>query len=149
MSERSSEPTPPERDSGAGDSTERAPNTLLNGLIGSIVSVLLSFLPFSTVLGGAVAGYLEGGDAADGAKVGTIGGLIAFVPVVLIILVVALFVPVAGMGMQMGTGMGLLGGGVALAFWVSLFALLLFAAVYTVGFSVLGGVLGVYLKENA
>jgi hypothetical protein len=38
------------------DEAESAPNTLLNGLIVGIIWVLLSFIPFSTVLGGGVAG---------------------------------------------------------------------------------------------
>nr|WP_310918613.1 DUF5518 domain-containing protein [Haloarcula sp. S1CR25-12] len=36
-------------------------DTLLNAVIGVVASVVLGFVPFSTVLGGAVAGYLEGG----------------------------------------------------------------------------------------
>lgn len=41
----------------SGDS-EGTPNTLMNALIGAAVSIVLAFLPFSTVLGGGVAGYL-------------------------------------------------------------------------------------------
>lgn len=117
---------------------DRTPNTLLNALIGGVVGVLLSFIPFSTVLGGGVAGYLEGGDSEDGAKVGGLAGLVAFVPFVAIIAVVLLVVPVAP-----GPG-----GGAQVAVWVTVLLIALAAAVYTVGLSVLGGVLGVYLKEN-
>lgn len=38
-------------------------NTVLNAAIGAAVSVVLTVLPFSPVLGGAVAGYLERGTA--------------------------------------------------------------------------------------
>jgi len=120
--------------------TERAPNTLLNGLIGGVVAVVLSFLPFSTVLGGAVAGYLEGGDSGHGVKVGTIAGLVSFVPIALFVSIVAFFVPVVG-----GPGPG---PGPQLTIWLGLLAVLLLTAIYAVGFSILGGVIGVYLKEN-
>lgn len=39
---------------------------------------MLGFIPFSTVLGGGVAGYLEGGTYDDGAKAGAIAGLVSF-----------------------------------------------------------------------
>lgn len=116
--------------------TERAPNTLLNAFIGGIAGVVLSFIPFSTVLGGGVAGYLEGGDSRSGAKVGAIAGLVALVPFVFILGIVLVFVPVTS------------GAGVQLTLWVSILLIVLFAAVYTVGFSALGGVLGVYVKEE-
>lgn len=122
------------------ESAERAPNTLLNGLIGGVVAVVLSFLPFSTVLGGAVAGYLEGGDSGDGAKVGAIAGLVSFVPIALFVSIVAFFVPITG-----GPGPS---PGAQLTIWLGLLAVLLLTAIYAVGFSILGGVIGVYLKEN-
>jgi hypothetical protein len=120
------------------DETERAPNTLLNGLIGGITGVLLSFIPFSTVLGGGVAGYLEGGDSASGAKVGAIAGLIAFIPFVVILGVVLVFVPVVSTS----------GAGVQVALWVSLLLIVLLAAVYTIGLGIIGGIVGVYVKEE-
>lgn len=127
-------------DSGAadGETPERTPNTLLNGLIGGVVAVVLSVIPFSTVLGGGVAGYLEGGDHADGAVVGAIAGGVAFLPLAFLIGIVLLFVPVAGD----------VGSGVQLAIWVSVLVVLFLAAVYAIGLSILGGVLGAYVKEN-
>ncbi len=77
------------------DDRERTPNTLLNGLVGGIVAVVFGFVPFSTVLGGGVAGYLEGGSYDDGAKAGLIAGTIAFLPIAAAIAVLLLFVPVA------------------------------------------------------
>lgn len=119
--------------------TERAPNTFLNALVGGLVGILLSFIPFSTVLGGGVAGYLEGGDSASGAKVGALAGLISFIPFVLILGVVLFFVPVIATP----------DAGVQVALWVSILLLVLFAALYTIGLSIVGGVVGVYLKEEA
>lgn len=118
--------------------TNRAPNTLLNALIGGIAGIVLSFIPFSTVLGGGIAGYLEGGDSTAGAKVGALAGLVAFVPFIFIIGIVLVFVPV----------ISLPDAGVQLALWVSVLFILLLAAVYTVGLSTLGGVLGVFMKEE-
>lgn len=117
---------------------ERAPNTLVNGLLGGIAGILLGFIPFSTVLGGGIAGYLEGGDSTTGAKVGALAGLIAFVPLVFIIGIVLVFVPVVSVP----------GPGVQVALWVSILLVGMVAAIYTVGLGALGGVLGVYLKEN-
>jgi len=115
---------------------EGAPNTLLNGLIGGVAGVLFSGVPFSTVLGGALAGYLEGGEYADGAKVGAIAGLVAFVPFVLFLGALLLVVPVIP-DPTLGLGLWLLG------------ALVVgFAGVYTVGLSVLGGVLGIYVRAE-
>lgn len=115
---------------------ERAPNTLLNALLGGIVGVVLLFVPFSTILGGGVAGYLEGGDYAAGAKVGAIAGLVAFVP----------FVLVLGLGLALVPVTGAPGPGIQFALWVSVLLIVLFAAAYTVGLSVIGGILGVYVK---
>lgn len=116
--------------------TERAPNTLLNAFIGGIAGVLLSFIPFSTVLGGGIAGYLEGGYSRSGAKVGALAGLVALVPFVFILGIVLVFVPVTS------------GAGVQLSLWLSILLIILFAAVYTIGLSTLGGILGVYVKEE-
>lgn len=122
--------TPPETPSDDGD--EQAPNTVLNGVIGGVVAVVLSFIPLSTVLGGAVAGYLEGGDQRDGLVVGAIAGVIALIPLVLFGMVAAVFVIAPG-GFR----------------FLLIIALLLFlGAVYTVGLSALGGAVGVYVKNE-
>lgn len=126
--------------SAASAENERAPNTLLNALIGGVVGVVFSFIPFSTVLGGGVAGYLEGGDTTSGAKVGALAGLVTFVPLVFIVLVLLAVMPVMS-----GPASGF---GVQLALWVSVLFVLLVVAVYTVGLSLVGGILGVYVKEE-
>lgn len=118
--------------------TEKTPNTFLNAFIGGIIGVVLSFIPFSTVLGGGVAGYLEGGEYGDGAKVGALAGLVALVPFVFILAVGLAVVPVVSAP----------GAGVQFALWVSVLLIGLVAAIYTIGFSLLGGILGVYLKNE-
>ncbi|WP_255171053.1 DUF5518 domain-containing protein [Natrononativus amylolyticus] len=109
-------------------------NALINGLIGGIAGIILSFVPLSTLLGGIIAGYLEGGRPEAGLKVGAIAGLIMLVPFIFILLF----------------GMVFLGfGWTPVAFGVfGLVIILFFIALYTIGLAVLGGYLGAYLKNN-
>lgn len=118
-------------------------DTLINAVIGLVASIVLSFLPFSPLLGGAVAGYLQGGDSSDGLRVGAISGTIGLVvgAVVLVLFVVVFGVFLSGTA---GAEAGLLGG-------LGLVVLLggsLVSAVYLVGLSALGGSLGNYVKRN-
>ena len=119
------------------DRRESTPNTALNALVGGVVTAGTAlFVPFSPVLGGAVAGFLEGGDSDAGLKVGTIAGLVATLPLLLVVLLGLAIVPVFG---PPGGAVGVL-----------LVGLLLFVliAAYTVGFSALGGVIGAYLERE-
>lgn len=111
-------------------------STLLNAVIGAVAGIVLSFIPLSTVLGGAVAGYLEGGATDDGLRVGVIAGVIMLVPFVLIGAVFVMFF------LGFGTG------GPPRAFGLFAFIILLFGAAYTVGLSAAGGYIGVYLKDE-
>ena len=113
---------------------ERASNTLLNGFVGSAVSVLALFFvgPYSSILGGAVAGYLEGGDLSDGVTVGTIAGFVTVVPVLLFagaVLALGVFVPEG------------------LPFGIVLLAIATLLTILVVGLSAVGGVVGVYVKQ--
>ena len=111
-------------------------STLVNAFLGAVVSIVLAFLPFSPVLGGAVAGYLE---RRDGVRVGAISGAITALPLALVVVVAVLFGslfviapdPVVGGGILLVTAVTLLG--------VTLVAL------YTVVLSAVGGYLGVYV----
>ena len=115
---------------------ERTPNTAFNALIGGVVTAATAlFVPLSPALGGAVAGYLEGGGTDAGLKVGALSGLVALVPLLLLVPVVLLFVPVVGPR------------GAAGLLVVAAFAALLVAA-YTVGLGAVGGVLGAYLERE-
>jgi hypothetical protein len=121
---------PSTADSLTGDDTTS--NTVLNGLIGGVVAVVLSFIPLSPVVGGGVAGYLEGGDQRNGLAVGVIAGVVALVPFVFLGMVAAVFLIAPG-------GARLL---------PLLLVFLVFGAVYTVGLSALGGVLGIYVRDE-
>lgn len=117
-------------------------DTWVNALIGAVVSVVFSFIPFSPVIGGAVTGYLEGGDRNRGLRVGGYAGAIAAIPLVL--LVVAFIV------------LGTFGVAVAPEEAIrTLLGILLLAAlaivvigVYTIGLSAVGGYVGVMLADR-
>ena len=116
-------------------------DTLVNALIGAVVGLVLSFLPLSPMLGGAIAGYLEGGDREDGVRVGSIAGVIVFLPLV------GFGVLLFGFGAFFLLG-GFPGaaGGVVIVFLV-LFGLVV-VGLYTVGLSALGGWLGNYVRYD-
>lgn len=118
-------------------------DTLPNALVGAVVTVVgMAFLPFSPLLGGAVAGYLEGGDRRDGLSAGLVSGLISLVPGIAIAFLVLAFLGVVTLG---GAGEAAVFG----VFWVGLVVLvLLFEGLYTVGLSVAGGWLGNYVKYD-
>lgn len=131
---------PPTRHTAAEETQTRdaeTPNTVLNAVTGGVVTaVAFMFLgPFSPVVGGGVAGYLEGGETSDGLKVGAFAGLVALVPLVLFLPLLLVLVPVIGPR-----------GGIAFLF-AMVFGLSILGA-YVVGLSALGGVLGAYLKRE-
>ncbi|MDS0476150.1 DUF5518 domain-containing protein [Natrinema sp. 1APR25-10V2] len=111
--------------------------TAINAIIGAVVGVVLSFIPLSTVLGGAVAGFLEGPNQRDGTVAGALAGAIAFLPIAaagvlafgFLSLGLAADVPVSGIAF------------LSIVLVSGIFFLLL----YTVGLSALGGYLGAYL----
>lgn len=111
-------------------------NTYLNALIGAIATVLLSFTGISPVLGGALAGYLEGGETGDGLRIGALSGLIASLPLAVVV-VLALVVFSLGGDFGVAIGGGLL-----------VLAIVAVAIGYTVALSALGGVAGIYLNKE-
>lgn len=120
-------------------------DTLINALIGAVVGVVLSPVPLSTVLGGAVAGYLEGGDRGDGLRVGGLAGGFMLVPILLVAFLAGnLFFFAAAAGGMPGPAMGIASGVTILA----VFFLLLFGLVYVVAFAAVGGWLGNYVKYD-
>jgi hypothetical protein len=110
----------------------------VHALIGGVVSVVLSFVPFSPVLGGAVAGYLH---ERDGLRVGSVSGLLAAVPLALVVVLGVGFFGLFAIGPGGGVGVP---GGFVLLLLLGVFV----AAVYTVALSAVGGVLGVYLVDE-
>jgi len=51
-------------------------------MLGAVITVFTSFLPFSPAIGGAVAGYLERSESTRTVTVGAIAGLLPVIPVV-------------------------------------------------------------------
>jgi len=118
-------------------------DTALNAVIGAVVTVATTFVPFSPVIGGAVAGYLQGADASAALKVGILSGLVATVPFLLAVpflsaLIGLPFLPI------LSDGLGVLVG----VFGVFLLFAVLTAVVYFVGLSAVGGYLGWYIESE-
>ncbi|MFB6220380.1 MAG: DUF5518 domain-containing protein [Halolamina sp.] len=110
-------------------------NSYINALVGAAVTVVLSFIPFSPLLGGGVAGFLE---RRDGARIGFIAGVFASLPLFLLLLLVGGAVAVIP-----GFAQGHAEGVIAVALLVVVFLL-----TYAVALSTVGGVVGVYLGEE-
>lgn len=115
-------------------------DTVINAVIGAAVTVVLSFTAFSPILGGGVAGYLQRGERSDGLRVGALSGAIATIPFLLLI---ALFGSLLFSGSTIGGGVGIPGGFVILVLFGVVFAL-----VWTVVLSAIGGYLGVYIATE-
>ena len=116
--------------------------TWVNALIGAVVSVVLSFIPFSPVIGGAVAGYLEKGDHNQGLRVGGYSGAIAAIPLVLLagaIIVLGTFGVIVAPGEAIRTLLGILLLGVLIVVVIG---------AYTIGLGAVGGYVGVILAER-
>ena len=114
--------------------------TVVFAIAGAVVATLVSFIPGSTVIGGAVSGFLEGPDARQATITGAVAGLIVFLPAVAIgffVFVILGFGFVAGDAPLFGLGF-------------LFFALFLATAalVYTVGLAALGGYLGAILARD-
>lgn len=116
--------------------------TLVNAVIGAVVTVIFSFTGISPLIGGAVAGYLQQETRRSGAKVGAYSGALAFLPF--------LFILVLGFGFflagpLMGDGFGVPGGIELVIILFVIFPLLL---LWNVGLGAAGGYLGTYLREE-
>jgi len=113
--------------------------TLLNALVGATVTVVLSVIVISPLLGGGAAGYLQQGTRGSGAKVGAISGVIAAIPFLLFLVLVFGFFG----GSMLGGGAGLPGG---IELVVVFLVLLPFLLVWNVGLGAGGGYLGASLR---
>lgn len=121
-------------------------DSTLHALIGAVVTVVFSFIPFSPVLGGGIAAYLNDADTDAGLRVGALSGLIAAIPLLLFgLLAVAIFgiFTVGGPGPGPGGGMAIGLGGLFVVLVVGVIAI-----AYTVGLSALGGYLGAYFVDG-
>lgn len=112
----------------------------VNVVLGAVVSVVLSFVPFSPALGGAVAGYLERSESERTVSVGALSGLLAMAPM----LVVLLFVTV---GLVLGV-LAIRETGLAVLLATVMLLAVMVVATIGVGLGGLGGYAGGKLAED-
>jgi len=118
-----------------------APATAVSlALFGAFATVFTSFLPASPLLGGGLAGYFRGGSRVTGATVGTLSGLVAVVPLIVLLGAVAIGVAVAV------PARGLVGDQLLLVLVVGGSAL--FSVVVTVALGGVGGAIGSYVAAD-
>lgn len=108
------------------------PTLVANALLGAFVTALTSFVPFSGLLGGGVAGYLETDDGWSGALVGMLSGALLAAPLAIVALLVMVGLAAEG-----------------LAIWaLVLLLVLLFGFGFSIVIAGLGGALGAYLRSR-
>ncbi|WP_262178086.1 DUF5518 domain-containing protein [Haloarcula laminariae] len=112
--------------------------TLVDAGLGALVTLALSIVPFSSVVGGAAAAYRHGGGYRGGLWLGTLAGVGAMVPLL------ALFVPSLYIAGLLGFGIPPSSPGYGL-FLALVFA---FFLLYTVGLSAVGGLGGAWARAN-
>jgi hypothetical protein len=118
-----------------------APDTTAIAIAGGVVSIVTSFVPLSPILGGLAAGYLRGGTRSDGARIGAYAGIVAALPVsVVMLFALGGFAIVAG---QVG-----LTASISVFVGVSILFAALVGVAYMVGLSALGGYFGVSYSKN-
>ncbi|AHZ23318.1 MULTISPECIES: DUF5518 domain-containing protein [Haloferax] len=116
---------------------------LFSALVGAIASLVLSPVPGSPILGGALAGYLTGTDRTLGTKSGALSGLfMGLVSTLLAVVFLGFFGIFVFASAPFDFSLGFLG-----VATVAIFGLLI-GLVYTVGLGALGGYLGAYLNEE-
>ncbi|MFP9061826.1 DUF5518 domain-containing protein [Natrialbaceae archaeon A-chndr2] len=116
-------------------------STAIHALIGALVGAIISFIPFSTVIGGALAGFLEGPDNTEGFLAGLLAGIFLFIPALGSLLFVFGFL---GFGFGLG---GLPFEGLALSFVILSFIGFV-VGLYTIGAAAVGGFIGAWAARE-
>lgn len=109
-------------------------------VVGAVTTVLASALPFSSAIGGGVAGYLERAESTRTARVGALSGALSVLPfaVVVLFLVGGVWVGFGAIGQ---TGLAIAVSGLALV-------TVAIAAGVSIGLAALGGYVGGRLAER-
>jgi hypothetical protein len=112
---------------------------LSNSLLGAVATGILSFVPVSPILGGAVAGHLHGKADGSSTTAGAVSGLLAALPLVsfLLFLTVGLFTGLSAADVELGVVVAL---GMAIAVVGSL--------LYFAGLGAIGGYLANLLADD-
>jgi hypothetical protein len=109
-------------------------------VLGAVATTVLSFVPFSPVLGSGVAGYLEQSGTGRSVSVGALSGFLAMLPGIVILLFVTAGM-YAGLAAVQAASLGV----VVVA---AMLFVLLFVGAYGAGLGALGGFVGGYLAER-
>lgn len=118
---------------------DRRGDFYLHAVLGAVVTVLLSFVPFAPLLGGGLAGYLHDQGTGRGTRIGLVAGLVAAIPIALVFILVVTV-------MSLGTlATGEVAGPMFALFLVV--AVLVYGGLYVVGLSAAGGYLGGAIAE--
>lgn len=118
----------------------RVSNFAANAVAGSVAAVVLSFIPFSQALGGAVAGYLEHDATGKSVRVGAVSGLLGVVPAVVVVPFVLVGL-LSGLAATSASGLGTVVVGVTVVG-------VLFGAAFAAGLGAAGGYAGGYVADD-
>lgn len=116
------------------DDGETAATYRSYAVLGAVATAVLSFIPFSPVAGGGLAGYLGHQQTGRSVGIGGLAGFLAMLPALSILLFVSAGI-YSGLSAVQAGGLGIV------AVSAMLFAFL-FAAVYGAGLGAFGGFLG-------
>jgi hypothetical protein len=111
-----------------------------HAVLGAVATAVLSFLPFSPVLGGGLAGYLERGESDRTVSAGTFAGFLPVLPFVVILLFLLVGL-VSGLRTVDQTGAAVVAG-------AAIFFGMMFAATVGAVLGALGGYLGGKFAED-
>jgi thiol:disulfide interchange protein len=115
-------------------STSRGENFYLHALLGAVVTVVTAVVPFSPIIGGAVAGYLHDEGTSRGTRVGLVSGVIASIPLLLVFFFMLTVMSIGSITTGEVAGPAFVIVIVAIVFLV--------VGLYTVGLSAAGGYIG-------
>lgn len=107
---------------------------------GAVATWVLSFIPFSPVIGGGLAGYFEAHESNRTVAVGAFSGFLAMLPGILILVFVAIGV-YTGLAAVDASGLGIVAG-------VGMLVVVLFVVAYGAGLGALGGFAGGQIADD-
>lgn len=111
-----------------------------NAVLGAVATAVLSFVPFSPVVGGGVAGYLDHFASGRSTSVGALSGVLAVAPALAVLAFVTggLFAGLSAVG---ETGLGIVTA-------ATMLLVVLFVVAYGAGLGALGGFAGGRIAEG-